>query len=64
MIGLVLGFYFQHRRIWLRYEDGMLHLAAHTNKNWFGLRKEIEKIVSESNIGLNIANMDQGGKRK
>lgn len=63
VIGLVQGLYFQHRRIWLRYEDGSLHVAAHTNKNWFGLRKELERVVQYANIDLPLKNIDQGGKQ-
>ncbi|HEY4391073.1 MAG TPA: cytochrome c biogenesis protein ResB, partial [Paenibacillus sp.] len=32
MLGLILSFYWQHRRIWLRIDDGILTLGAHTTK--------------------------------
>ncbi|MFC7681982.1 cytochrome c biogenesis protein ResB [Paenibacillus sp. GCM10028914] len=50
MLGLIMGFYFQHRRIWLRIDNGMLTLGAHTNKNWFGLRREISAVLKQMNI--------------
>lgn len=50
MVGLVMGFYFTHRRIWLRIDNGTLTLGAHTNKNWFGLRKEVSAILKQMNI--------------
>lgn len=45
LYGLVLVFYFQHRRIWARLEDGVLHIGANTNKNWLGFAKEFNKAV-------------------
>lgn len=52
MIGVVQGMYWQHRRIWLNpKEDGVL-LAAHTNKNWFGLKKDIEKAIDDTSIEM------------
>jgi cytochrome c biogenesis protein len=50
MIGLVMGFYWQHRRIWLRVDDGVLLLGAHTNKNWLALRKEIAAALGKTGI--------------
>lgn len=42
MIGVVMGLYWQHRRIWIRIDGGQaLTLGAHTNKNWYGLRHEV-----------------------
>jgi cytochrome c biogenesis protein len=50
MFGLILTFYFQHRRVWVRIEDEVLHMGAHTNKNWYGLKKELEKVLSEAHL--------------
>lgn len=52
MIGLIMGFYWNHRRIWIQQEGSEIWLAAHTNKNWFAMRKEVEKVIDE--LGLNI----------
>lgn len=42
MIGVIMGLYWQHRRIWIRIDDGnALTLGAHTNKNWYGIRNEV-----------------------
>ncbi|WP_217585400.1 cytochrome c biogenesis protein ResB [Lentibacillus saliphilus] len=50
MIGVMQGMYWQHRRIWVNVKgDGVL-LAGHTNKNWFGLKKDIEKVISDTSI--------------
>jgi cytochrome c biogenesis protein len=52
MIGLVMGFYWQHRRVWARWKDGILYIGAHTNKNWFSLRRELEQVARRANIAL------------
>ncbi|TCP59514.1 cytochrome c biogenesis protein [Tumebacillus sp. BK434] len=48
--GLVLCFYFQHRRIWARLEDGVLHIGANTSKNWIGMGKEFNKATAPLGI--------------
>lgn len=50
MIGVVQGAYWNHRRIWIHYTDKETMVAAHTNKNWYGLQREIEKILEETEI--------------
>ncbi|WP_175482516.1 cytochrome c biogenesis protein ResB [Thermoflavimicrobium dichotomicum] len=52
LIGLVMGFYWHHRRVWVRYQDGVLYLGAHTNKSWFSLRRELDQIAKQ--IGINL----------
>ncbi|MBD7983653.1 cytochrome c biogenesis protein ResB [Sporosarcina sp. Sa2YVA2] len=45
MIGVIQGSYWNHRRIWVQKgNDGNLLVAAHTNKNWFSLKKELESV--------------------
>ena len=58
MVGLVMGFYFTHRRIWLRIDNGTLTLGAHTNKNWFGLRKEVSAILKQMNIEVDEKSLE------
>jgi len=50
MIGVIQGMYWQHRRIWIHPKENGLLLAAHTNKNWFGIKKDIEKSISNTSI--------------
>ncbi|GAA3405292.1 cytochrome c biogenesis protein ResB [Paenibacillus hodogayensis] len=51
LIGVVMGLYWQHRRIWLRFDDGdKLTLGAHTNKNWYGLRNEVAVVLNRTGI--------------
>ncbi|RLL48169.1 cytochrome C biogenesis protein [Oceanobacillus piezotolerans] len=52
MIGVIQGMYWQHRRVWLnRNENGVL-MAAHTNKNWYGIKKDIEKAIQNTDIKM------------
>jgi len=45
MIGVIQGSYWNHRRIWIQKGDGdELLVAAHTNKNWFSLKKELDSV--------------------
>ncbi len=45
MIGVTQGSYWNHRRIWIQKGEGNeLVLAGHTNKNWFGLKKDLDKV--------------------
>lgn len=50
MLGLVMGFYWQHRRIWVRIDGNRLTLGAHTNKNWHGMKSETARLLDA--IGL------------
>ncbi|MCR8642334.1 cytochrome c biogenesis protein ResB [Paenibacillus sp. N1-5-1-14] len=61
MIGLIMGFYWQHRRVWIRIDDRILALGAHTNKNWFGFRKEIATILHTTGIEVDPKSLNQGG---
>ncbi|MBE1554081.1 cytochrome c biogenesis protein ResB [Sporosarcina limicola] len=45
MIGVIQGSYWNHRRIWIQKGlDNELLIAGHTNKNWFSLKKELDKV--------------------
>lgn len=51
MIGVAQGAYWNHRRIWLQYlEDGKMVVAAHTNKNWVSVKKDIDEVSKVTNI--------------
>ncbi|MBO8170643.1 MAG: cytochrome c biogenesis protein ResB [Bacillaceae bacterium] len=64
MVGLIMGFYWQHRRIWIDLNHGPLQLAAHTNKNWYGLKREILQILKKMEIDVTIDQLSKGGKSK
>lgn len=61
MIGVIMGFYWHHRRIWLRIDDGVLTLGAHTNKNWFGLRQEVSDMLRRTGIEADPKTLDREG---
>ncbi|MBN8200332.1 cytochrome c biogenesis protein ResB [Bacillus sp. NTK034] len=50
MIGVAQGSYWNHRRIWLRRVNGEVWVAGHTNKNWHGLKREIEGALDGTGI--------------
>ncbi|MBT9281929.1 MAG: cytochrome c biogenesis protein ResB [Hydrogenibacillus schlegelii] len=64
VLGLFMGFYFQHRRIWIRREGETLLVAAHTNKNWFGLKKELVGLFREAGLPLDEAAIEQRRKTR
>lgn len=63
MLGLIMGFYWQHRRIWLRVDDGVLTLGGHTTKNWFGMRREVSTFLKVMDIEVDEKSLDNGGNR-
>lgn len=64
MIGLVMGFYWQHRRIWLRIDDRRLAIGAHTNKNWYGIRSELAAALGKNGIAVTQKSLETGGNRE
>lgn len=54
LIGLMMGFYFQHRRVWIRWQEGRIYLGAHANKNWYSLRRELQQIANQSRLKLEL----------
>ncbi len=50
MVGVAQGAYWNHRRIWLQRNGKQVLVAAHTNKNWHGIKKEIKYIVEDTMI--------------
>src|SRR5690625_377975 len=52
MIGVIQGMYWQHRRIWIRPTADGAMLAAHTNKNWYGVQKDIEKVIDGTALNM------------
>lgn len=52
MIGVVQGAYWNHRRIWIQHKNGQVWVAAHTNKNWYGLKHELETILTDTKLTM------------
>ncbi|HZG60346.1 MAG TPA: cytochrome c biogenesis protein ResB [Anoxybacillus sp.] len=62
MIGLIQGMYWNHRRIWLKHVNGEVLFAAHTNKNWYGLKNEIKQIIDGTELVMPIDQMEEEKK--
>ncbi|QHS22622.1 cytochrome C biogenesis protein [Virgibacillus sp. MSP4-1] len=52
MIGVVQGMYWYHRRIWIHPGDNEVWIAAHTNKNWYGLKKDLESSLEGTEFNI------------
>lgn len=51
MIGVAIGSYWNHRRIWVeQLADGTIRLAAHTNKNWFSMKKDLDALTKHAHL--------------
>jgi cytochrome c biogenesis protein len=61
MVGLIMGFYWHHRRIWMRIDDGELSLGAHTNKNWYGMRNDVAAALGKVGMEIEPKTLDNGG---
>ncbi|WP_071395630.1 cytochrome c biogenesis protein ResB [Bacillus tuaregi] len=59
MLGVIQGSYWNHRRIWLRKVNGELWVAGHTNKNWYGLKKEISAVLEGTGISEPVDQLDE-----
>ncbi|WP_341302083.1 cytochrome c biogenesis protein ResB [Lysinibacillus sp. FSL H8-0500] len=47
MLGVVIGSYWNHRRLWLQVEpDGRVLMAAHVNKNMFSMKKDLDTVTA------------------
>lgn len=59
LLGLTIGSYWNHRRVWVELlSDGNIRLAAHTNKNWFGIKKEINVLTEYAHLPQYIDQLD------
>ncbi|WP_273129109.1 cytochrome c biogenesis protein ResB [Bacillus weihaiensis] len=52
MVGVIQGMYWNHRRIWIKHTNGTVHIAAHTNKNWYGLSRELDTLLDGTNLEI------------
>jgi cytochrome c biogenesis protein len=52
MIGVIQGMYWNHRRIWVHQKENEIWIAAHTNKNWFGVKKELELVIDGTDLTM------------
>ncbi|HJV17750.1 MAG TPA: cytochrome c biogenesis protein ResB, partial [Bacillales bacterium] len=52
MFGVIQGAYWNHRRIWIQRQDGQVWISAHTNKNWHGLKREMEAMLEGTELSM------------
>jgi cytochrome c biogenesis protein len=52
MIGVIQGMYWNHRRIWIKREEDEVLVAGHTNKNWYGLSKELKILLEDTALNI------------
>ncbi|MCH4825098.1 cytochrome c biogenesis protein ResB [Planococcus halocryophilus] len=65
MIGVAQGMYFNHRRFWIQQKtDGTILLAGHTNKNWFGLKKDLNQVVEYASLPAYTDQQDEIEKQE
>ena len=51
MLGVAIGSYWNHRRIWIeQLADGTVRLAAHTNKNWFSMKRDLDALIEHAQL--------------
>ncbi|MCF6137622.1 cytochrome c biogenesis protein ResB [Pseudalkalibacillus berkeleyi] len=50
MIGVIQGLYWNHRRVWFKLNKDELWIAAHTNKNWHGIKRELQDITDKLHV--------------
>ncbi|MGN7942755.1 cytochrome c biogenesis protein ResB [Virgibacillus sp. 6R] len=52
MIGVIQGMYWNHRRIWIKKSEDEILIAAHTNKNWYGIQNEMKTIFKDTALTI------------
>lgn len=64
MLGIVIGSYWNHRRVWLQEStDGQILLAAHTNKNWLSIKRDIEAVTVVAHLPNYVDQLDDEQKK-
>lgn len=59
LLGVAIGSYWSHRRVWVQQlDDGTIRLAAHTNKNWFTIKKDIDAITEYAHLPKYVDQLD------
>src|SRR5699024_280241 len=50
LIGICIGADINHRRIWNNGDGDSMSIAAHTNKNYYGVKKETNSVLEANNV--------------
>ncbi|RBP05341.1 cytochrome c biogenesis protein ResB [Rossellomorea aquimaris] len=64
MIGLIQGLYWNHRRVWVQVHGDEVLIAAHTSKNWYGIKKDIEYVVESTGLNIPADQAEDKGEKK
>ncbi|QFT89453.1 Cytochrome c biogenesis protein CcsB [Bacillus sp. THAF10] len=64
MIGVIQGMYWNHRRVWIRKQGNEIWVAGHTNKNWFGLKNDINKALEQTTISVPVDQVEEEKQEK
>lgn len=60
LLGVSIGSYWNHRRLWIQQkEDGTILLAAHTNKNWFGIKKDLDIVTNYAHLPAYVDQLEE-----
>lgn len=59
LMGVGQGMYFNHRRILLQRKGNQIWFAGLTNKNWFGLKKDITYLVEKTGLTEPVDQLEQ-----
>lgn len=63
LLGLAIGSYWNHRRLWVQQlEDGTIMLAAHTNKNWFSIKKDLDIVTDYAHLPKYRDQLEENGE--
>lgn len=62
VIGLFVGSYGQHRRVWLRLKGDTLYLGAYTNKFGIGLERELNALPLKVGGSITRKKVEKGGE--
>lgn len=52
MIGIVMGMYWPHRRVWIRRHEDEVLVAGFTNKNPSSLRREVSPLLEQTGLPM------------
>lgn len=65
LIGVAQGSYWNHRRIWIqKADDNQMYIASHTNKNWFSIKREMDRMKEQVELPDYIDREDEKKEKK
>lgn len=59
MVGLLISFYWHHKRIWIQEQEGKIVLAAYTHKNWYAFKNEVMRLIDLAELPLDKGTLDK-----